>query len=107
MNNTIVRHILLCRFSPATTEEQLHTLFTTFGALADKIEGIVSFEFGANNSPEGLNHGMTHVIMVTFVNAQARDAYLPHPEHRKFAEWFTHMGILDELLVIDYAPQND
>ena len=106
MDNDIVRHILICRFKPATTPEQLRALFTAFGALAGKIDGIVSFEYGANNSSEGLNHGMTHVIMVTFANAQARDAYLPHPEHLKFAAWFTQMGILEELLVIDYTPQS-
>jgi len=78
-----------------------------FRELASKIDGIVSFEFGANNSSERLDHGMTHVIMLTFANAQARDAYLPHPEHVKFAEQFTQMGILDELLVIDYSPQDN
>ena len=107
MDNNIVRHILLFRFKAATTEAQINTMVTVFREMTGKIPGIVSFEFGANNSPEGFNRGMTHALMVTFVNAQARDAYLPHPEHRKFGEWFSGLGIIDELLVIDYTPQND
>ncbi len=105
MENDIVRHVLVCRFGAGTTDEQYKTFFTAFRELTTKIDGITGFEYGANNSPEGLNRGMTHMIMLTFANAQARDAYLPHPEHRKFAAWFTQLGIVEELLVIDYAPQ--
>jgi hypothetical protein len=104
MENEIVRHLLVCRFKVGTTDEQLKTFFAAFRELTAKIDGITGFEYGPNNSPEGLNRGMTHVIMVTFANAQARDAYLPHPEHRKFAAWFTQLGIVEELLVIDYTP---
>ena len=39
-----------------------------------------------NNSPEGKNLGFTHVYMLTFEDAAARDAYLPHPDHAKFGE---------------------
>jgi Stress responsive A/B Barrel Domain len=105
MQNNIVRHVLVFRFKPATTAEQLHTFFTAFHEMSGKIAGIDSFEYGANNSTEGLNQDMTHVVMVTFANAQARDAYLPHPEHRKFVDLLNKMGIVEKLLVIDYSPQ--
>lgn len=105
METEIVRHMLVCRFKTGTTDEQLKTFFSAFRELTTRIGGISGFEYGPNNSPEGLNHGMTHVIMLTFVDAKARDAYLPHPEHRKFAAWFTQLGIVEELLVIDYTPE--
>ncbi len=105
MGNDIVRHVLLCRFGAGTTEEQSGAFFTAFSNLAAMIDGVTGFEYGANNSPEGLNRGLTHVVMLTFADAPARDAYLPHPEHRRFVEWFTRLGIVEELLVIDYTPQ--
>jgi uncharacterized protein (DUF1330 family) len=105
MGNDIVRHVLVCRFGAGTTDEQYKTFFAAFRDLTTKIGGITGFEYGANNSPENLNRSMTHMIMLTFSSAQARDAYLVHPEHRKFAAWFTQLGIVEELLVIDYTPQ--
>ena len=48
---------------------------------------------------------MTHVIILTFVNAAARDAYLPHPAHIQFGELLGRLGILESLLVVDYIPQ--
>ncbi len=105
MENNIVRHVLICRTKTSATQAQFNAFITAFRDLTTKIDGIVGFEYGANNSPENLDRGMTHVILLTFANAQARDAYLPHPEHRKFAKWFTELGIVEELLVIDYAPQ--
>ena len=48
---------------------------------------------------------MTHVIILTFINAAARDAYLPHPAHIQFGEFLGRLGILEALLVVDYIPQ--
>ena len=101
-----VRHVLICRFRAGTTDELIETVMAAFRDLCGKIEGIVSFEYGVNNSPEGRNHGMTHVITLTFADAQARDAYLPHPEHRAFGHWLGQTGTLDDLLVIDYTPRS-
>ena len=107
MENNTVRHVLICRTKAGTPDEQFKAFITAFRDLSKKIDGIIGFEYGANNSPENLDRGMTHVIMLTFANVQARDAYLPHPEHRKFAQWFTQLGIVEELLVIDYSPQKN
>jgi len=106
MENGIVRHVLLGRFRAGTTDELIQTFITAFREMVSKIEGIVAFECGANNSREGMNRNLTHVFIVTFANVQARDAYLPHPEHRKFIEWFVPLNIVEELLVIDYIPQS-
>ncbi len=76
-----------------------------FAALPDRIAGIVSFEAGVNNSPENLNRGLTHVFQLTFVDAAARDAYLPHPAHKQFGETLRQTGIMEEVFVIDYDPQ--
>jgi hypothetical protein len=106
MEDGPVRHVLVGRFRAGTTDERFQAFILAFRELSRKIEGIISFEYGANNSPEGLNRGMTHVITLTFASVQARDAYLPHPEHRSFAEWAGQLDIIEELLVIDYIPQS-
>src|SRR5690606_24047500 len=71
-----VRHIVVFKYKPEATPEQIERITTAFAALRDQIPGIVSFEHGVNNSPEGLNKGFTHVYVVTFTDAAARDAYL-------------------------------
>ncbi len=103
---TPVRHIVVFKFKPSATDAQIAEVTTAFRALEDHIPGVVSFEHGVNNSPEGKNLGFTHVYQLTFTSAAARDAYLPHPEHKKFGELLTTLGILDDVFVVDYAPSN-
>jgi hypothetical protein len=100
----LVRHIVAIKFRPDAPEEQIQKLSEAFKALQDKIPGIIGFEYGVNNSPEGLNHGFTHVYVLTLENVAARDAYLPHPEHQKFGETAGQMGIIEEVFVIDFVP---
>ena len=107
MENSPVRHVLIGRFRPGTTDELIQAFIRAFRELSRNIEGILSFEYGLNNSTEGLSHGLTHVITLTFTNIQARDAYLPHPEHLKFIEWNRQLDIVEDLLVIDYSPQSE
>jgi hypothetical protein len=105
METEIVRHVLLGSFKDGASELQIQNFFQIFRQMSSKIDGVISFEYGVNNSSEGMTRGFTHVVMITFINAQARDAYLPHPEHQKFGEWLGQSNIVKELLVIDYIPQ--
>jgi hypothetical protein len=98
-----VRHIVIFKFKPDATEAQINQLTQEFLNLKNKIPGIVDIEYGVNNSPEGLNRGFTHIYLLTLENAAARDAYLPHPEHKKFGELVGQLGILDEVFVVDYV----
>jgi hypothetical protein len=104
MENSPVRHVLLFRFRKDMNEDKYQAFITAFRGLTTKIDGITAFEHGLNNSPEGLTRGFTHVVQLTFASPQARDAYLPHPEHKRFGDVLGQMGIVDELLVIDYTP---
>src|ERR1041384_3883512 len=100
-----VRHIVVFKFKQGTTEDQIKQVTDAFRQLKDKIPGIVSFEHGVNNSPEKKNLGFTHVYLVTFENAQARDAYLPHPEHKKFGELLGKLGVFEDVFVVDFVPE--
>lgn len=97
-----MKHIVIFKYKPGATPSQINEVTTAFKALKDKIPGIISFEYGVNNSPENLNKGFTHVYLVTFENARARDAYLPHPEHEKFGGLLGKLNVLEEAFVVDF-----
>ena len=103
--STAVKHVVVFKYKPAASAEHIEQVTTAFKALKGKIPGIVSFEYGTNNSPEKLNKGFTHVYLLTFTDAAARDAYLPHPEHKKFGELLGKLGVLEEPFVVDFEVQ--
>jgi hypothetical protein len=100
-----VRHIVILKFRADTSDEQLTAIFDHFRDLKNQIPGIVAFEHGANNSTEGMDQGFTHVVMLTFENAHARDTYLPHPYHLRFVEFLNNTGTMQEAFVVDYSPR--
>jgi Stress responsive A/B Barrel Domain len=102
-----LKHIVIFKYKATATAEQIEQVTRAFKELKNKIPGIMSVETGVNNSPEKLNKGFTHVYLVTFENAGARDAYLPHPEHKKFGELLGKLGVLEEPFVVDFIPLVD
>jgi hypothetical protein len=103
-DSSSLRHIVIFKYTPDATEEQIQQVTDAFRALQEQIPGIRSFEHGVNNSPEGKNLGFTHVYLLTFDDAHARDAYLPHPAHARFGALLRQLGILQEAFVVDYVP---
>ena len=101
-----VRHIVVFKFKPGSSAAQIKQVTDAFRQLKDKIPGILSFEHGVNNSPEKKNLGFTHVYLLTFKDAAARDAYLPHPDHKKFGELLGRLGVFEDVFVVDFAPEN-
>ena len=105
MNNKTehVRHVVVFKYKKDATPAQIKEVTDAFRALKNKIPGIVSFEQGVNISPEKLDQGFSHVYLLTFENAAARDKYLPHPDHDKFGELLTRVNILDgKPFVVDF-----
>ena len=98
-----VRHIVIFKYKPDATPEQIKQVTDAFRDLQKKIPGITAFEDGVNNSPEKRNLGFTHVYMLTFEDAAARDAYLPHPEHARFGQLLGKLGVVADAFVVDYA----
>lgn len=98
-----VKHVVVFKYKADATPAQIKEVTEFFRGLKNKIPGIVSFEHGVNSSPEGLNQGYTHIYLLTFENAAARDAYLPHPDHKKFGELLTRLNVLDgKPFVVDF-----
>ena len=103
-DNRVVRHIVAFKYKREASAEQIQQLTDAFRALRRRIPGIIDMEDGVNNSPEGKNHGFTHVYLLTFDDAGARDAYLPHPEHVRFGRLLRELGIVEDGFVIDFTP---
>ena len=101
---TAVRHVVVFRFKPGASPEKIQQITEAFAALKQQIPGILAFEHGVNNSPEKLDQGFTHVYQLTFTNAAARDAYLPHPAHKAFGTLLGGSGVFDAAFVVDYTP---
>ena len=99
-----VRHVVVFKYKKSATEEQIRQVTDAFRELKEKVPGIVSFEQGANISTEKKDLGFSHVYLVTFEDVKARNAYLPHPEHKKFGELLGKLKVLEDVFVVDFSP---
>ena len=104
MPSSPVVHVVIFKYKPGVSVAHIQQVTDAFRALQHRIAGILRFEQGINNSPEGLNQGFTHIYTLTFESAQARDAYLPHPEHQAFGALVQGLEIVDGVFVVDYVP---
>jgi len=96
----VLRHVVLFEFKEGTSPEKVAEIERAFAALPKKIPAIIDFEWGTNNSSEGLDRGLTHCFLVTFEDEAGRDAYLPHPAHKEFVKLLRPH--LEEVVVVDY-----
>lgn len=100
----VMRHVVLFKFKDGASAEQVKAVEEKFRGLQSRIPQILEFEWGTNVSPENLAQGFTHCFFVTFRDAAARDAYLPHPAHKEFV---AQLGpVLDKALVVDYVSKD-
>ena len=102
--STSLRHIVIFKYKSDATHEKIQEVTDAFRDLQNKIPGIRTFEHGINNSPENLHLGFNHVHTLTFESVEARDAYLPHPQHGEFGALLQRLGIVADVFVVDYVP---
>ena len=95
-----LRHVVVFRFKEGTLPLHIEEVERAFEQLPAQIPTIQDFEWGHNNSPEGLNDGFTHCFLVTFADEAGREVYLPHPAHQQFVEILKPH--LDKAFVVDY-----
>ena len=96
----MLRHVVLFKFKDSSTPADIEKILAEFSTLPKKIPQIVAFEWGTNNSPEGLADGFTHCFLISFASEKDRDAYLPHEAHKAFVDIVKPH--LDKVLVVDY-----
>lgn len=104
-SDELLRHVVLLKFKESSTEEDISKVEEAFSSLQDKIPEIKDYEWGTNNSPEGLDKGFTHCFLLTFESEEDRSTYLPHPAHKAFGEVLEPH--LEDVLVIDYWAGED
>lgn len=98
--NSVLRHVVMFKFKDDAPAEGITAVENAFNALPSKIPQIMDYEWGTNNSPEGLDKGFTHIFFVTFKTEADRAIYLPHPDHLAFVEVLG--PVLDDVMVLDY-----
>ena len=98
--DSVLRHVVLFKFKENTSKEDIAKVEEAFAALPSKIPQIAGYEWGLNNSPEGLNKGLTHCFFLTFNSEEDRAIYLPHPDHKAFGAILTPH--LEDVTVVDY-----
>lgn len=99
-----LRHVVMFKFKDSTSTADIQKVEAAFRDLPSKIKEIKSFEWGTNNSPEGLANGFTHCFFLTFASEADRAVYLPHPDHKAFGAVLTPH--LDKVMVIDYWSEH-
>lgn len=93
----MIDHIVLVKFSDATTQEQLREVVDRFKALRSHLTGIVDLQAGLNFSEK--NKGYQVVLSVRFEDRAALEAYGPNPHHQTVAAFIREVGREDSLIV--------
>jgi hypothetical protein len=96
----VLRHIVLYKFKPEITPQQVQEVVEAFSALPRKIGGILAFEHGTNVSRENKSEGFTHSFLVTFVDQDALDKYLMNPAHEEYVKVVRDRR--EKVVVFDY-----
>jgi hypothetical protein len=96
-----LRHVVLFKFKPEVTKAQVQEVVDAFAALPKKIDTISGFEWGTDVSVEMKSEGFTHCFVVSFADAKARDAYLPHDAHAQFVKLVGPR--IEKVLVFDFV----
>ena len=96
----VLRHVVLFAFKDTATPQQIQEIERAFCDLPHKIEQIYDFEWGTDVSVENISQGYTHCFLVTFLNEEDRNIYLPHPAHQEFGTIL--QPHLEKVLVVDY-----
>ena len=96
----VLRHVVLFKFKDASSAADVKKVEEAFAALPSKLPQIKGYEWGKNNSPEGLNQGLTHCFILTFSSEKDRDDYLVHPDHKAFGKILGPH--LDKVTVVDF-----
>ncbi|MEQ9407037.1 MAG: Dabb family protein [Fuerstiella sp.] len=96
----VLRHAVFFSFKDDVDQKQVQEVVDAFRQLPSQIAEIIDFQWGVNNSPEGLDDGFTHCFLLTFKDEAGRAAYLPHPAHKAFGDVLR--GKNDKVFVVDY-----
>lgn len=94
----MIEHMVIIKFGPGTTEEQLAECIRRTESLKD-IPGVVNLVAGRDIS--GRNQGHQLGLTVRFTDKSALDNYGPHPTHQAFVAFMEDIG-RENIIVVDF-----
>jgi hypothetical protein len=99
----MIRHIVLIRFQPAVSEQDITDLFAELHQIKGKVPGVLAITSGKSESPEQMERGHMHGFVVDFSDWTALQAYQDHPDHKRLGAGLVAAaeGGIDGILVFD------
>jgi stress responsive alpha/beta barrel protein len=83
---TTISHVVLVSWKGGQQAQAEGSVRPAIRDFVQTIPDVVSVVEGHSSSPEGLENGYDYGFIITFATAQARDAYLTHPNHLPVAD---------------------
>ena len=99
----MIRHIVLTKFKPDTSEQTISGIYEGLAALADKLPGAARFTGGRSQSPEQIERGYMHGFVIDFDSWDALKNYADNKEHQALGGQLVAnaVGGIDGILVLD------
>ena len=99
----MIRHIVLTKFKPDTSEETITAIYDGLSALSEKLPGAGGFTGGRSQSPEQIERGYMHGFVIDFDTWDGLQHYADNQEHRALGAQLVAnaVGGVDGILVLD------
>jgi sialate O-acetylesterase len=95
-----LQHLVLAQFKAGVSPREVDRITREFQELPARVPGVTGFQWGIDNSPEGLQKGLTHAFFVTFESAAARAAAAADPARIDFVTRFR--AAAEQIFVFDF-----
>lgn len=99
-----LRHVVCVKFKDGTKPEEIKKVEEAFRDLKNKINVVLSLEWGVNISKEKFSKGFTHCFVLTFLDQKDLDIYAKHEAHTAFAKTVL-VPVMEEVFVLDYLAK--
>jgi hypothetical protein len=77
----VIQHIVLLKWKPGTTDDQIEAAFGQAQQLVDEIDGVERITLGRNRGEA--DHGYTHALIVR-LSDDSLASYLAHPVRKRY-----------------------
>jgi hypothetical protein len=88
----VIQHIVLLKWKPGTTDEQVLDAFAQARGIPNEVPGVKRLTIGRNRTES--DHGFTHALSVQLDSEEALARYLEHPARAAFIA--DHLGPIEE-----------
>ena len=99
----MIRHIVLTKFKPGTSEEKIAEIYGGLANLTDRLPGARGFTGGRSESPEQIERGYMQGFVIDFDGWNALQNYADNEEHKGLGGQLVEnaVGGIDGILVLD------